>query len=708
MNKNIVPILVFCAFFVSAEQSHAAFSWEDNIVAHYKMNDNADNTTVLDNMGFSNGTAQQNTSALHTDGKILGALTFNGTSDYVATSAMDEQPSMSFWLQEAGSEDWNFIANSSGTAYVNGEEAILYHCPAYYNGTNYVLGYDYYGEQGKSLTPTQSFEGKIPLSLGQIGTNDFSMGFWFKTGEQVSWLSPPIIYGNRSPDYFAISIIKGDGNYTTLGWYQGQDYFYGGMGSSTLIPRSYNTGTVSSTSPPGDCGIDFYGTGTNWSSRMNQARIYYDILGDEDVIDKVMTSNYLIGWGYQCGSCFENSTYDITWDETLPTVYASYDYTPGEVWHFLMMTVDRDGPEGLKLWLDGVIVETADPTDFEGIDLSPGETGTINLNFGANAAGYPIQNQWFDDFQLYIGETLSQEDISYLYNNRNGRKINENSFSFLVNNGFYVDFNGVTDGTYPGAMGGGYDYGVQMRKLVDGVWSNDTISFANYGGKVFTAGGLPVVNGSFFECLIDNFMIFNGALSDDEVAELYNLGDGTENQYEITGRVTLSGGTTDVTDVLLTLSGATTETTNPDANGNYSFTCWERFDYTVIPSLESYRFSPVGYSYTYLDNDQTGQDFDGMYFEVDIKNNYKDDKGYQCFLTNLFAVAGTDDNKILCEIRNFRDSYLLTNPMGEMLVSAYYKTSPTLAEFIKEHPILRNTAKTLFYPLVWISKKDVC
>ena len=51
---------------------------------YWKMNDNAADTTVLDASGNGmNGTAMRNTSVLHTTGKIDGALTFNGTSDYV-------------------------------------------------------------------------------------------------------------------------------------------------------------------------------------------------------------------------------------------------------------------------------------------------------------------------------------------------------------------------------------------------------------------------------------------------------------------------------------------------------------------------------------------------------------------------------------------------------------------------------------------------
>jgi len=53
-------------------------------IAHWAMDDNAANTAVLDSSGKGNqGIAQQNTSALSTSGKIGGALTFNGVSDYI-------------------------------------------------------------------------------------------------------------------------------------------------------------------------------------------------------------------------------------------------------------------------------------------------------------------------------------------------------------------------------------------------------------------------------------------------------------------------------------------------------------------------------------------------------------------------------------------------------------------------------------------------
>jgi hypothetical protein len=57
-----------------------------NLVAYYRMDDNADNKIIVDSMGYSDGTAIQNTEDIHVDGKINGALSFNGTSDYVDTN----------------------------------------------------------------------------------------------------------------------------------------------------------------------------------------------------------------------------------------------------------------------------------------------------------------------------------------------------------------------------------------------------------------------------------------------------------------------------------------------------------------------------------------------------------------------------------------------------------------------------------------------
>jgi hypothetical protein len=59
------------------------------IVAHYKMNDNAASTVVEDSVGDYDGTATADTSTLAVTGKVNTALSFDGVEDSVLSSAAD-------------------------------------------------------------------------------------------------------------------------------------------------------------------------------------------------------------------------------------------------------------------------------------------------------------------------------------------------------------------------------------------------------------------------------------------------------------------------------------------------------------------------------------------------------------------------------------------------------------------------------------------
>ena len=91
----------------------------------------------------------------------------------------------------------------------------------------------------------------------------------------------------------------------------------------------------------------------------------------------------------------------------------------------------------------------------------------------------------------------------------------------------------------------------------------------------------------------------------------------THSTHSISGEVTLNGGTASVTDVLLTLSGAASQTTYPDISGNYSFTELASGDYTVTPSLTDYHFFPASLSYSPLDSDESNQDLIGLHETYD-------------------------------------------------------------------------------------------
>ncbi len=58
-------------------------------------------------------------------------------------------------------------------------------------------------------------------------------------------------------------------------------------------------------------------------------------------------------------------------------------------------------------------------------------------------------------------------------------------------------------------------------------------------------------------------------------------------------------------------------------------------------------------------------------------------------------------------LRQFRDEYLLTNPVGSSLISLYYKLSPPMAEFIDDHPALKPIARAGLVPVLAMAKVAV-
>ena len=76
-----------------------------NCVLHLKCNDNDANKVVLNSMGAPHGTSVRDTNLMHAVGKINGALSFDGTSDYIivpSNAAFDfgtDDFSICFWMK---------------------------------------------------------------------------------------------------------------------------------------------------------------------------------------------------------------------------------------------------------------------------------------------------------------------------------------------------------------------------------------------------------------------------------------------------------------------------------------------------------------------------------------------------------------------------------------------------------------------------------
>jgi len=70
----------------------------------------------------------------------------------------------------------------------------------------------------------------------------------------------------------------------------------------------------------------------------------------------------------------------------------------------------------------------------------------------------------------------------------------------------------------------------------------------------------------------------------------------------------------------------------------------------------------------------------------------EEDEG--CFIAT--AVYGTDTAQELDILREFRDEVLLSNNLGVSFVSFYYRTSPSIANFISQHDVLRTIVREGF------------
>ncbi|MFC1927967.1 CFI-box-CTERM domain-containing protein, partial [Chloroflexota bacterium] len=72
-----------------------------------------------------------------------------------------------------------------------------------------------------------------------------------------------------------------------------------------------------------------------------------------------------------------------------------------------------------------------------------------------------------------------------------------------------------------------------------------------------------------------------------------------------------------------------------------------------------------------------------------------------CFIAT--AAYGTPLAEEIQILREFRDEYLLTDPLGQALVDIYYRVSPPVAEFITEHPGLKSIVRAGLLPVVAMS-----
>ncbi len=147
-----------------------------------------------------------------------------------------------------------------------------------------------------------------------------------------------------------------------------------------------------------------------------------------------------------------------------------------------------------------------------------------------------------------------------------------------------------------------------------------------------------------------------------------------------------------------------------DTSGDYSSPLW---DWTSDVDLTSATVQGGALSYSTI-----------YYWRVRYKDNYafgsvwsewSDETSFTtgsapsgggggggCFIAT--AAFGTPMASEVRVLSKFRDEYLLTNPVGRIFVKVYYKTSPPIADFIRNKPLLRRIVRGGLKPLIWVSK----
>jgi len=100
-------------------------------------------------------------------------------------------------------------------------------------------------------------------------------------------------------------------------------------------------------------------------------------------------------------------------------------------------------------------------------------------------------------------------------------------------------------------------------------------------------------------------------------------------------------------------------------------------------------------TFTDVDADETTIIMNGDY---SIVANFGRPVLLPCFIaTAAYGTPMADEIEIL---RQFRDEYLITNPLGQALVDLYYSISPPIANLITEHPRLKPIVRAGLLPAV--------
>jgi len=224
-------------------------------------------------------------------------------------------------------------------------------------------------------------------------------------------------------------------------------------------------------------------------------------------------------------------------------------------------------------------------------------------------------------------------------------------------------------------------------------------SFSGAGGTSHSAtiGLLPAASYTYFVRCVDSV----GNESAGGTAISFTVTDGTAGiitrTMQLVGDVFVSPAIAETSPT--TVDPATTPTT--DSSGTTNFFDPVKKDF-IEEGVLKMGTGNGSFSAT-LDKLQPGTFFYARaYAVVDGKVVYGNQVGFRtgdsCFIAT--AAFGTIFHPCVRVLREFRDSYLLNNRLGRLLVSRYYRYSPPVADVIRDDAALRLITRILLLPVV--------
>ena len=159
-------------------------------------------------------------------------------------------------------------------------------------------------------------------------------------------------------------------------------------------------------------------------------------------------------------------------------------------------------------------------------------------------------------------------------------------------------------------------------------------------------------------------------------------------EYTLTISAT-TGGTTDPVSGTYTYDSGTEVSVQATANSGYNFTGWS--------GDASGTTNPITIT---MDSDKSvTANFEAI--PETPEHDEGDGNGGGCFIAT--TAYGSPLHPHIDVLREFRDQYLVTNKVGQALVNFYYRYSPSIANFISKHKLLKIAVRIHLRPLISLS-----